>query len=124
MTTATGKSGRYKYYACHRGSASDPTQCDGRCMPMKKLDNIVLDTLAQHVLNPDRLETLLYAWLGVSKAAVEQRAAALKDARRRLTMLDGESANVIKLVRGGICSRPPSCHRTRQYRRAEEGDRR
>jgi site-specific DNA recombinase len=105
MTTSTGKSGRYKYYACSHRATSGTAACDGRRVPMAKLDTIVIDSLIEHVLQPDRLKALLQSWLDNSRSATESRAAALKEARRRLTMLDGESANVIKLVRSGIC--PP-----------------
>jgi site-specific DNA recombinase len=103
MTTSTGKSGQYKYYACSRRATSGSTVCEGRRVPMAMLDTIVIDSLIEHVLQPDRLKSLLQSWLDNSQSAVESRAAALKEARRRLTMLDGESANVIKLVRSGIC---------------------
>ena len=69
---------------------------------MAKLDTLVTDAIAEHVLEPVRLQAPLQAWLDLSKTAVDQGATALKDARRRLIMLNGESTNVIKLVRTGI----------------------
>ncbi len=103
MTTSTGKSGQYKYYSCSRRATSSSTACGGRRMPMATLDTIVIDSLIEHVLQPDRLQSLLQSRLDNSQSAVESRARALKEVLRRLTMLDGESANVVKLVRSGIC---------------------
>ena len=103
MTTATGKGGRYRYYACSRRSTAGPTQCTGRRIRMETLDDLVVGAVVKHVLAPDRLKALLQKWLDRSEVARSSRRDQLKQLRTRLTMLDGESANVIKLVRAGIC---------------------
>ncbi|RVU00243.1 hypothetical protein EOE18_18415, partial [Novosphingobium umbonatum] len=63
MTTATGKSGQYRYYACSRRATAATTECRGRRIPMEKLDDIVVKAVSKHVLQPDRLSTLLKTWL-------------------------------------------------------------
>jgi site-specific DNA recombinase len=104
MTTATGKSGQYRYYACHRRTKAGPTRCAGRRVRMEKLDDLVIGAVTEHVLQPDRLQTLLQAWIDRSDAAQTFRREKLKQLRSRMTMLEGESANVIKLVPNGLCS--------------------
>ena len=104
MTTATGKGGQYKYYACHRRMSAGKSECEGRRIPMQKLDDLVVQQVANQVLAPDRLHILLQSWLDRSDTAREKRQAELKTLRTRLTNLDGESVKVIKLVRNGICS--------------------
>ena len=59
--------------------------------------------MGMRLLGP-RLHILLQSWLDRSDTAREKRQAELKTLRSRLTNLDGESAQVIKLVRNGICS--------------------
>ncbi len=103
MTTVTGKSGRYKYYSCRNHKTAGSSVCTGRSVPMEKLDTIVVSALTDHVLQPKRLEHLLKAWLEHSDTARLERQAKIKALRSRLTLLDGESANVIKLVRTGVC---------------------
>ena len=71
---------------------------------MEALDGIVVDAVACHLTDPERLNALLQSWLDRSQTVVAQRAADLKQQRTRLTQLEGESARVIKLVRSGICS--------------------
>ena len=71
---------------------------------MEKLDELVVQQVAKQVLLPDRLHILLQSWLDRSDTAREKRQSELKALRSRLTNLDGESAQVIKLVRNGICS--------------------
>ena len=69
---------------------------------MNTLDDLVVDAVAEHVLGPDRLKTLLSAWIDRSEEVQVGRREGLKQLRARLTLLDGESANVIKLVRSGL----------------------
>ncbi|GLV20995.1 recombinase RecB [Sphingobium sp. TomMM35A] len=104
MTTETGKGGRYRYYACHKRSKAGLTQCAGRRVRMEALDDIVVGAVAEHVLEPTRLNALLQSWIDRSEDAQASRREQLKRLRTRLTMLDGESANVIKLVRSGVCA--------------------
>ena len=102
MTTSTGKSGRYRYYACHRRAARGATQCQGRRIRMDALDDLVVNAVSEHILGPERLKALLSAWIDRSEEVQVGRREGLKQLRARLTLLDGESANVIKLVRSGL----------------------
>jgi site-specific DNA recombinase len=104
MTTGTGKSGKYSYYVCHKRSHAGASQCGGRRIPMGTLNDLVVNAIVERVLAPDRLRKLLDAWLERGEAAMAGRRAELKGLRTRKTLLEGESANVIKLVRSGICS--------------------
>lgn len=104
MTTETSKSGQYRYYSCHKRTKAGPSICKGRRVPMEALDKTVIDAVKNHVLRPDRLESLLRIWLDRSSEAQAARQKELKQLRTRLTLLDGESANVIKLVRLGVRS--------------------
>ena len=71
---------------------------------MEALDDIVVEAVTEHVLESTRLNALLQSWIDRSEDAQAGRREQLKQLRTRLTMLDGESANVIKLVRSGICA--------------------
>ena len=102
MTAGTGKGGRYSYYVCHRQAQAGVSRCGRRRVSTDKLDAVVVDALVDRVLEPARLTALLQRWLDRGEVAVAERRAALKQLRARKTLLDGESANVIKLVRSGI----------------------
>ena len=65
---------------------------------------MVTDAIVERVLAPARLNALLQAWLNRGESATAARREELKRLQARKTLLDGESANVIKLVRSGICS--------------------
>ncbi|MDB5715586.1 MAG: hypothetical protein JWO15_2983 [Sphingomonadales bacterium] len=57
--------------------------------------------VANHVLEPTRLNALLQTFIDRSDEAQAGRREQLKQLRTRMTSLEGESANVIKLVRLG-----------------------
>ena len=104
MMTSTGKSGQYRYYACSARIKRGPDACTGRRVPMEQLDDLVVGAVTRHLVQPERLTTLLQTWLDRSATAVAERAAELKRLRARLTQLDGESASVIRLVRNNTLS--------------------
>lgn len=59
MSLRTGKSGRYRYYACATCAQKGKSACKGRSMPMDKLDTIVTDRITDRLLAPQRVEKLL-----------------------------------------------------------------
>ncbi|MDA8050488.1 MAG: zinc ribbon domain-containing protein [Rhodospirillales bacterium] len=59
MTLRTGKGGRYRYYTCSIKARQGETGCNGRSIPMGKLDNLVAEHIAERLLQPERLETIL-----------------------------------------------------------------
>ena len=104
MTTATGGSGRHRYYACHTSTKGGRYICAGRWTPMEKLDDLVVDSVIKKVLAPERLSILLKAWLDRSTVGEAADRKELKMLRARQTKLDAESAAVIKLVRNETVS--------------------
>jgi site-specific DNA recombinase len=104
MTTATGKSGRYRYYACRNRISGGQTVCPGRRIPMEKLDGIVVQAIADHVLRFDRLQRILMAWIEKAGQAESAQKEEIRQLKARLSRLESESGNVIKLVRNGLCS--------------------
>jgi DNA invertase Pin-like site-specific DNA recombinase len=56
----TGKSGRYRYYACTAHRLKGQTACSAPvAMPEKELDQLVLAALADKLMTPERLPVLL-----------------------------------------------------------------
>ena len=71
---------------------------------MEKLDDIVVRAIADHVLRFDRLQSLLGEWIIRAGQAETARREEIRQLKSRQTRLESESANVIKLVRNGLCS--------------------
>ena len=59
MTIRTGKSGRYRYYTCATAQARGKTACQGRSLPMGKLDDAVVEALCERLFQPERLAEML-----------------------------------------------------------------
>jgi hypothetical protein len=73
MTIRTGKSGRYRYYACSMKARQGPTACTGMAVPMEKLDDLVADHLESQLLQPERLEIILASVLDRRPEQSERR---------------------------------------------------
>ena len=71
---------------------------------MATLDDLVIENVIEHVLQPERLAELLSAWLEQSTQGEARDRAELKALRSRVTILEGETANVIAIVRKGLMS--------------------
>jgi hypothetical protein len=80
MTLRTGKSGRYRYCTCANCAQQDKAACKGHSIPMDKLDRLVTERLADHLLTPERVGRLLAGLL-------ERQAAKSEDFSVRLTSL-------------------------------------
>jgi site-specific DNA recombinase len=61
MTIATGKSGRYRYYKCSRkiNDLSKGNPCQNSIVAMEKLDGLILQTVAERVFTPERVELMM-----------------------------------------------------------------
>ena len=68
---------------------------------MQKLDQIVVNAISDHVLRSDRLQCLLVKWIERASQSETARREEIRQLRSRMSRLESESANVIKLVRIG-----------------------
>src|SRR4030042_6491669 len=59
MTIATGKSGKFRYYKCTKKIKHGIKECLSKNIPMKKLDQIILDSLSEKIFTPNRVESIL-----------------------------------------------------------------
>lgn len=55
MSLRTGKSGKYRYYACLKQTKEGKAGCKGCSVPMPALDSAVTDALCSQIMHPDRL---------------------------------------------------------------------
>jgi hypothetical protein len=83
MTIRTGKSGRYRYYACSIKARQGETGCKGRAIPMDKLDGIVAGHIEERLLDPDRLEETLATVLDRRQEHSERRREHIAELNRR-----------------------------------------
>jgi site-specific DNA recombinase len=85
MTLRTGKGGRYRYYTCSTKARQGETGCQGRTVPMDKLDRVVADHIEHRLLESKRLEQILASVLDRREERAERISANFASVRPRQT---------------------------------------
>jgi DNA invertase Pin-like site-specific DNA recombinase len=87
LRTGTSRTGTvHRYYACSTCGRQGKTACKGRSIRMDRLDSVVTETIAERLLQPERIAAMLGALAG--KRA--EKAAAVDD---RIERLEKEARN-------------------------------
>ncbi|MVS99812.1 recombinase family protein [Devosia marina] len=102
MTLRTGKSGRYRYYACATCAQKGKSACKGRAIPMDRLDNIVTERLAADLLTPSRVHSLLEALLERQAARNSDHAERVAALRAKLLEAEGRLSRLYQAIETGI----------------------
>jgi len=102
MTLATGKGGRYRYYKCNTRIGQGINACTTPAVPVAKLDQAVLATLADKVFTPDRLKEML----GELRARLKKAQAGHDDRtnvmQRELVELEQGTTRLYEAVKKGF----------------------
>jgi len=102
MTLRTGKSGRYRYYTCSTKARQGNTGCQGRTVPMEKLDRFVADHIEHRLLQPDRLEKVLSSVLDRREERSERQATHIAELRKRATEADAKLKRLYDAIENGV----------------------
>jgi len=102
MTTATGKGGRYKYYKCNTRISKNVEQCTAAAIPMQKLDDALLHSLAEQVFTPQRVQDLLIKLQSFVRDAQQTKAQRLKPLQLELDTLKQRSDKLYEAVENGF----------------------
>ena len=102
MTLRTGKSGRYRYYTCSTKARQGETGCQGRTVPMEKLDNLVADHIEHRLLQPSRLEKILSSVLDRREDRTERHAKHIAELRKRATEADAKLKRLYDAIENGV----------------------
>jgi hypothetical protein len=91
MTPRTGKGsagGVYRYYTCSTKARQGKTGCEGRSIPMDRLDQLVANHLEERLLQPERLEAVLASVLDRRQERAERRREHLAELNKRIVETD------------------------------------
>jgi site-specific DNA recombinase len=102
MTLRTGKGGRYRYYTCSTKARQGDTGCQGRTVPMDKLDRVVADHIEHRLLQPKRLEQILSSVLNRREERAERRTAHIAELRKRASEADAKLKRIYDAIENGI----------------------
>jgi len=99
MTLRTGRGsagGTYRYYTCSTKARQGKTGCEGRSIPMDKLDDLVAHHLEDRLLQPERLETVLASVLDRRQERTERRCEHLAELHKRIAETDRQHVAVLR----------------------------
>ena len=102
MTIRTGKSGRYRYYACSMKARQGPAACEGMAMPMEKLDDLVASHLEDRLLRRERLEIILAAVLDRRQERSERRREHIAELNKRAAESDLRLKRLSDAIETGV----------------------
>jgi DNA invertase Pin-like site-specific DNA recombinase len=102
MTLRTGKSGRYRYYACATCAQKGKSACKGRSIPMDKLDELVTERLAEQLLTPERVGDLLRGLMDRQMAKDADYANRLSALRTKLADAETRLGRLYQAIESGI----------------------
>jgi hypothetical protein len=102
MTIRTGKGGRYRYYACSIKARQGETGCEGRSIPMEKLDGVVIDHIEREFLDPSRLEIVLSAVLDRRQDRGERRREHIAELNKRTAETELRLKRLYDAIEAGV----------------------
>jgi site-specific DNA recombinase len=103
MTLRTsGKGKQYRYYTCSIAARQGETGCQGRSVPMKRLDDLVAAHLEQRLLDPARLEEVLASLLDRREERAERRRALVAELRRKAAEADARLKRLYDAIENGV----------------------
>ncbi|WP_421697554.1 recombinase family protein [Ancylobacter sp.] len=102
MTIRTGKSGRYRYYACSIKARQGETGCSGRAIPMETLDTLVASHIEQRLLQPERLQEILASMLTHRQERLERRREHMAELNKRGTEADQRLRRLYDAIESGV----------------------
>jgi site-specific DNA recombinase len=105
MTLRTGKGsagGIYRYRTCSTKARQGKTGCEGRSIPMDRLDQLVAGHLEDRLLQPERLETILASVLDRRQERTERRREHLAELHKRITETDQRLNRLFDAIESGV----------------------
>ncbi len=105
MTLRTGKGsagGVYRYYTCSTKARQGKTGCEGRSIPMDRLDQLVAGHLEDRLLQPERLETILASVLDRRQERTERRREHLAELHKRIAETDQRLNRLFDAIGSGV----------------------
>ena len=102
LVITTGGSGRHSYYTCRKKTNRRAASCSSRSIPRAKLDNAVLDAVAEELLEPEALRRTLGTLIDVSEQnRTAKKSELLRWRKARDRALQGQH-RLLDMVREGV----------------------
>jgi len=99
MILATGKQNRYRYYKCSTRIKKHLGLCSSKAAPMEKLDQAVLEALADKVFTPVRVAAMLAE---LKQQMAGDKPVSIQDLLKQLEAVRYRLANIYKSIEMGV----------------------
>ena len=102
MTLSTGKGGRYRYYKCTNRRNKGNHACSSTNIPMDKLDELVIASLADKILASDRLQVMMAELRKRIRDSKDTRQERINELNRQLKQLEERQQRLLDAIETGI----------------------
>ena len=118
MTLVTGKSGKYKYYKCTRRQNQGNHACASGNLPMEKLDERVLNQLANKVFAPERLHAMIVELRKRIRSSKDHQQARINEINRQIKHLEERQQRLLDAIETGTLDMDEITQRRAQQNKA------
>ena len=118
MTLATGKSGRYKYYKCLNRQSIGNHSCTSHNLPMEKIDDLVLQRLADTIFAPDRLQDLMAELRKRVRSSKESQQERINELNRQIRQIEERQQRLLDAIETGFIELDETTQRRAQNLKA------
>jgi site-specific DNA recombinase len=118
LTLVTGKSGRYKYYKCTSRHSRGNHACASGNLPMEKLDELVLNRLANKVFTPERLHAMIVELRKRTRNAKDHHQARINEINRQVKTLEERMQRLLDAIETGTIDMDEITQRRAQQNKA------
>ncbi len=120
MTLVTGKSGKYRYYKCTSRHSQGNHSCTSGNLPMEKLDDLVVDKLADQIFAPERLQVMMAELRKYINSSKNGQQARINELNRQIKQIEKKQENMWQAIENGMPSDDTFHRRAQQFKAARE----
>lgn len=118
MTLVTGKGGKYRYYKCTRRQNQGNHACTSANLPMEKLDDLVLEQLAQRIFAKERLQMLMAELRKRIKGSKDNQQERINEINRQIKKTEERQQRLLDAIETGIIELDETTQRRAQQLKA------
>jgi site-specific DNA recombinase len=97
-----GKGGRYRYDTCSIRARHGEAGCNGRSIPMERLDNLVAERIADRLLQPERLEEIPASVLDRRQERAQRRSEHIAELNKQADETDLRLKRLYDAIEAGV----------------------
>jgi site-specific DNA recombinase len=121
MTLVTGKGGRYKYYKCTSRQSQGNHACTSKNLAMEHLDDLVLNSMADKIFAPERLQMMVAELRKRIKSSKDDQQERINEINRQIKLVEKKQHNLLNAIEMGTIELDDTTqHRAQQHKAARE----